>query len=217
MKIIIAIISLSIITGCASTQPTVIDYASDGTVLKMTSNMSGKQIAKLESVKAAELSNQAYYSAQQAKYSKLTDGRDVALVDAIAALSGNNSPTNYNDALIEQSKASVAKHQAWSKTPNGIKGSVILDDLAENVTPSEHHKIIQHAQPYITQTKDVGLRYVNFVMRTDSSLGRTNVEVHKNYGWMTLRQESMNNVAQSCECVGDIESSVNSYLRTKFC
>ena len=102
------------------------NYDSAGNLISETSPiMSSKDYQKMKAVQAAESSNAAFYSAQQAKYSKLTDGRDVALVDAIAALSGNKNPTNYNDTLVAETNASVAKHQTWA----GFGKSVINGGL----------------------------------------------------------------------------------------
>lgn len=113
----ILILSVFALSACASKQPATIDYATDGTILKTTVAISGKQFAEMQNVKAAEGSNAAYYAAQQAKYSKLTDGRDIALVDAIAALSGSKQPTNYNDALIARSNNNTL---IWSKITGGV-------------------------------------------------------------------------------------------------
>jgi len=128
MKFILFFISVALLSGCATTSPqqASIQYDSQGNVVSETTpKMSGKAYARMKSIQAAERANSAYYASQAAKYSRVTDGRDIALIDAIAALSGNKGPTNFNDALIAKSQASIEKHRTWA----GLGKSVLNGSL----------------------------------------------------------------------------------------
>lgn len=130
MRYKLLVIFLSIfIVGCATTNPgqSRTEFDSTGNVMVETSPiMTSKDYARMKSVQAAERSNQAFYAAESVKYSKLTDGRDVALVDAIGALSNKSRPTNYNDTLVADSAAKVEKHKAWvGFVKSVVNGSVV--------------------------------------------------------------------------------------------
>jgi len=118
LKLIFATLITTMLIGCASNDKvssigTTTEYDSTGNVIRVTSQPIGeKSYAKLKSVEAAERSNQAYYLSEGKKYENLTDGRDIALVEAIGLLGKKRQPTNFNDTLVAESNASVAKTQA---------------------------------------------------------------------------------------------------------
>ena len=75
--------------------------------------MSGKEYVKLQGIREAERSNQSYYAGQATMYGSGTlDGKDIALITMANALSGNKSPTNYNDVLVKESDNKLAGKEA---------------------------------------------------------------------------------------------------------
>lgn len=141
-KLFFAILLIGTLSACATDDAIkagYTDFDSKGNVVRVVDQVvSAKEYERLQSVRAAETSNQAFYAAQGKMYENVSDGRDVALIQAIQALSGAKNPTNYNDTLIAESQASVEKTKAYTgivgsafRTVLGYQGIKSIADLGE--------------------------------------------------------------------------------------
>lgn len=120
MRVLI-ILSL-VLNGCVSNQNARVMTDSQGRIVQTNVKLKSSDYVKLQAVQAAEQSNAAYFNAQAEKYKSLSgDGRDVALVTAIEALSGQRNPTNYNDVQVAEQRA---KTQRFNTVAGGIMGLV---------------------------------------------------------------------------------------------